>query len=233
MALNFPFNPTIGATYTSGSSATYEWNGDFWKVVAPSDITVVSAVTSSFSVSGSHSTTALTAVSSSHALRANTAVSASYIAPVYGRTVMTSGTTVSVLATQTGTVMEFTIPSAGVWEVNYNVRTRTTAGQTYASIFLTNTSNTIISGTSTLLTMYYAGTSGQKQATNGAGTPLDVYVNNVPLGLNDFQLNTRGMDFITTTGATTFRIRMTSFIGTTQALSDANGHTAVWYKKLA
>jgi hypothetical protein len=46
--LSFPSNPTQGQLYTSGSSATYEFNGDFWKVVAPSDITVVAAVSSSF-----------------------------------------------------------------------------------------------------------------------------------------------------------------------------------------
>jgi hypothetical protein len=149
---------------------------------------------------------------------------------IYGRTAMTN--TIPVLASQTATIMEFTIPSAGVWEVNYNVRTRTTARDTYATIFLADTANAQIANTSTFLTMYFVGVSGQKQATNGAGTPLDIYVNNVPLGFSDFQMNTRGTDFLTTTGQTTYRIRMVSQGGTTQALSDANGNTAVWFKKI-
>ena len=156
----------------------------------------------------------------------------SWITPTYGRTLMTIGTTISVVANSGGTVMEFTIPSSGVWEVNYNVRTRTATPTAYASIFLTDTSNTIITGSTTFLSTYFNAVSGQKQATNGAGQTLDVYVTQVPSGTLDFQLNTMGMDFLTTTGSTTYRIRMFSYAGTTQALSDSIGNTAVWYRKI-
>jgi hypothetical protein len=33
--LSFPSNPTQGLTYQSGSSSTYEWNGDYWVIVTP------------------------------------------------------------------------------------------------------------------------------------------------------------------------------------------------------
>lgn len=151
----------------------------------------------------------------------------------FGKATMTLGTIVTVLSTQTQTVMEFTIPSAGVWEVNYNVRSKTTAVNSYASIYLTDTANVFVPGSSVLLSAYIQGASGQRQATNGAGTPLDVWVNNVPLGISDLQLNTRGMDFITTTGATTYRLRMSAYNGTVIASSDSFGYTLVWFKKIA
>lgn len=34
--LNFPPNPTIGLEYSSGSSATYRYDGVVWKVITPS-----------------------------------------------------------------------------------------------------------------------------------------------------------------------------------------------------
>jgi hypothetical protein len=45
MALIFPNNPSFNQTYQSGSSATYQWNGNFWQVSAPgiSSITIMTA----------------------------------------------------------------------------------------------------------------------------------------------------------------------------------------------
>lgn len=51
MPLNFPSNPTVGQNYSSGSTATYQWDGAKWVVVQPTSTTVVSAIsarTSSF-----------------------------------------------------------------------------------------------------------------------------------------------------------------------------------------
>jgi hypothetical protein len=74
--------------------------------------------------------------------------------------------------------------------------------------------------------------SGQKQATQGAGTLLDVFVINIPSAALDFQLNTSGMDFLTTTGSTTYRLRISAYNGPIQALSDNIGNTVVWFRKI-
>jgi hypothetical protein len=44
MALLFPVNPTSGQTYQSGSSATYQYNGEFWTVVNPPTTILANAV---------------------------------------------------------------------------------------------------------------------------------------------------------------------------------------------
>jgi len=44
MALNFPLNPTVGQTYQTGSSATYEFTDrNYWEIIQPSDLLVISA----------------------------------------------------------------------------------------------------------------------------------------------------------------------------------------------
>jgi hypothetical protein len=78
MALIFPSNPTQGQLYTSGSSATYEFNGGFWKVVAPSDITVIASVSASYALTGSTSNHSLFAESSSYTVTSSISVSASF-----------------------------------------------------------------------------------------------------------------------------------------------------------
>jgi|LauGreDrversion4_2_1035121.scaffolds.fasta_scaffold250020_2 hypothetical protein len=32
MALLFPQNPSVGDTYQSGSSSTYQWTGTYWRI---------------------------------------------------------------------------------------------------------------------------------------------------------------------------------------------------------
>jgi hypothetical protein len=49
MPLNFPNNPSVGQTYQSGSSATYQFNNSgYWNVVTPSPQTFVIAPTASY-----------------------------------------------------------------------------------------------------------------------------------------------------------------------------------------
>jgi hypothetical protein len=48
MALIFPSSPTVGQTYTSGSSATYTWNGSIWEITTPPTLLVAQTVTSSY-----------------------------------------------------------------------------------------------------------------------------------------------------------------------------------------
>jgi alpha-tubulin suppressor-like RCC1 family protein len=58
MALNFPLNPTVGQTYQTGSSATYEFTNDqYWKVTQPSSLQIVFATTASFATSSSFAIT--------------------------------------------------------------------------------------------------------------------------------------------------------------------------------
>lgn len=53
MAISFPQTPTINQTYSSGSSATYQWNGTFWSVITPPSTIFSNAVTASFSQTSS------------------------------------------------------------------------------------------------------------------------------------------------------------------------------------
>jgi hypothetical protein len=57
MALQFPSNPSIGDIYSSGSSAIYEFNGSYWDILEPTNVTV------EFANSASVATTASYAVS--------------------------------------------------------------------------------------------------------------------------------------------------------------------------
>jgi len=56
MALNFPLNPTVGQTYQTGSSATYEFTDrNYWEIIQPSDLLVISASyaeTASYALNG-------------------------------------------------------------------------------------------------------------------------------------------------------------------------------------
>jgi hypothetical protein len=84
MALQFPSNPTIGQTYQSGSSATYQWVGTYWDIIVPPEITTLLAVSASYALSSSYSPPSLSSSFSSTASFvataswANNAVSASY-----------------------------------------------------------------------------------------------------------------------------------------------------------
>ena len=48
MPLIFPSNPSSGQLYQSGSSATYQYNGQFWNLVAPPTAIFVTAATASY-----------------------------------------------------------------------------------------------------------------------------------------------------------------------------------------
>jgi hypothetical protein len=83
MALNFPTNPSASQTYQSGSSSTYQWNGNYWETIIPPTQVFVTAATASFTLSSSF---ASTAASSSFAISASQATSASFLigrTPVY------------------------------------------------------------------------------------------------------------------------------------------------------
>ena len=85
MPLQFPSNPTINQTYSSGSSATYTWNGTYWQTTLPPTQTILvatSASAASFATSASFATTSsyiLNAVSSSYAASASFANTASFV----------------------------------------------------------------------------------------------------------------------------------------------------------
>lgn len=61
MSLIFPANPTLNQTYSSGSSATYTWNGTFWQTTTPPTQTVVTALSASFATSASFAINSLSA----------------------------------------------------------------------------------------------------------------------------------------------------------------------------
>jgi hypothetical protein len=48
MALVFPSSASLNQTYQSGSSATYQYNGQFWDLIAPSTAIFVTAATASY-----------------------------------------------------------------------------------------------------------------------------------------------------------------------------------------
>ena len=50
MALVFPPSASLNQTYQSGSSATYQYNGQFWELIAPSTAIFVTAATASYLV---------------------------------------------------------------------------------------------------------------------------------------------------------------------------------------
>jgi hypothetical protein len=53
MALIFPTSSIAGATYQSGSSATYKYNGTYWETVTPATQVFATAVTASFATTAS------------------------------------------------------------------------------------------------------------------------------------------------------------------------------------
>ena len=50
MALQFPINPNLNQTYSSGSSATYTWNGSYWQTTLPPTQTILFATSASSAV---------------------------------------------------------------------------------------------------------------------------------------------------------------------------------------
>jgi hypothetical protein len=53
MPLIFPSSASLNQTYQSGSSAVYQYNGQFWTVVTPPTTIFATAITASFSNTGS------------------------------------------------------------------------------------------------------------------------------------------------------------------------------------
>jgi hypothetical protein len=64
--LNFPTSSTAGTTYQTGSSATYQYNGQYWEVVTPPTQIIVNAVTSSFASTASYVVSSSYAITSSY-----------------------------------------------------------------------------------------------------------------------------------------------------------------------
>lgn len=54
MALIFPTSASVGQLYQSGSSATYQWNGTYWQISAPTTQTFVTATSASFATTSSY-----------------------------------------------------------------------------------------------------------------------------------------------------------------------------------
>jgi hypothetical protein len=77
MALQFPTSSIAGATYQSGSSATYKYNGSYWETVTPSTQVLLTATSASFALTSTSASVALTSVSSSFAVSSSRAVSSS------------------------------------------------------------------------------------------------------------------------------------------------------------
>jgi hypothetical protein len=55
MALIFPPNPTLGQTYQSGSSLTYQWNGSYWDIFSLSPTIDLEAISSTYASTASFS----------------------------------------------------------------------------------------------------------------------------------------------------------------------------------
>lgn len=97
MALAFPSSPSLGQTYQSGSSSTYEWNGSYWFIKQPATIIRYDSVPSasfattasyvklvesaSYVATASYADYVKTALTASIALTASYAATASYIDP--------------------------------------------------------------------------------------------------------------------------------------------------------
>jgi hypothetical protein len=58
MPLSFPTNPTPGQTYSSGSSAVYQWNGQYWDLSSPPVVTTEIAISASSALTSSYALTA-------------------------------------------------------------------------------------------------------------------------------------------------------------------------------
>jgi hypothetical protein len=54
MALQFPSNPSIGDIYSSGSSAIYEFNGSYWDILEPTNVTIEFAKSASVATTASY-----------------------------------------------------------------------------------------------------------------------------------------------------------------------------------
>ena len=170
MALQFPSNPTLNQTYSSGSSATYTWNGSFWQTTLPPTQTVLTATSASFATSASAAISSVTATSASFATtaslstsatRAVSAATASYYKTMYANLGLAGNlvgyglnseiTWSSATASSEITVSNanITLP-AGTWMVNADINcfnfSDTTNG--YINVNLMNSSNVAITGTS-------------------------------------------------------------------------------------
>jgi hypothetical protein len=55
MALNFPNNPIVGDLYQTGSSAEYKYTDkNYWEIVRPSPLEIVTATSASYAVTASY-----------------------------------------------------------------------------------------------------------------------------------------------------------------------------------
>jgi hypothetical protein len=107
-------------------------------------------------------------------------------------------TAFTINAGATADILQFTIPSAGVWDLGYVVYGETTNIGGYNNFFLTDISNNIIAN-STARSSYLAGTFG------GNTTSMRI--------------------LITTIGATTYKLRGQSFVSSTLVGGTNNGLT--------
>lgn len=110
-------------------------------------------------------------------------------------------------------VLSFTLPSAGVWEVDYSARTGVSPAGGLVTVVITDNSDTILDS-SQILNGYWLGTA-----------PLD-----------DTQGTVTGVARITTTGSGTYKLRAKGDYGAGGAakiVSDNNGRTKVSWKKIS
>jgi hypothetical protein len=116
---------------------------------------------------------------------------------------------------QTIDVVSFTLPSAGVWEVQYSIRTEIQTDTSFSYGFLTNNSNTIVPNSSALVSFL-------NRADDGATTRQSTATQTVR---------------ITTTGAAVYKLRATAsgsnFVTVVYAGTDGAGHTKVVWKKIS
>ena len=122
---------------------------------------------------------------------------------VYGEIAIPSIT----LNNTTADAVSFTLPSAGVWKVTQIVRV-TTNINTIPITFLTTTANVRVPN-SELLSIFTAA-----NPTNGQ------------------QSTASQISFITTTGATTYKLRFNSQIGESNISSDNNGRSKIIFEKV-
>ena len=106
------------------------------------------------------------------------------------------------------TVVTFTLPRAGTWDVSYFMRAQTTAGNAFAGeAALYDPSGTLVPN-SEVLAFYDAGATSNKSGTGSART------------------------IITTTGSATYTMRAFASTGSFLALSDGNGRNGVVWVQL-
>lgn len=126
----------------------------------------------------------------------------------YGEVVMSSVTAIN--AGTTVDIGTFTLPSAGTWEIEMNLRGSTKAANAFVTGFITDSSNNAVANSSVIL----------------------YFTNSFVATANDIQTSATQTVRITTSGATTYKLRATSNGAVGGILSDGSGYTKVAYKKL-